>query len=117
MSVGSELDVDVQDLVGTFKMRAGKELLNVEPDSYEWADSAADVLADLIRMGWLPPTYTAHVKAKVQEAYAASENDDAFRALRSAADVLGVVLVDPDAAVLESLTPDLLTSLTLGKVA
>lgn len=97
MSVGSELDMDVQDLVAVFEDSDGAGLLHVERDSDDWAENAADVLAQLLRMGWLPPTYTEHVKAKVKQAWEADDNNESFHALQSAADVLGVELVDPHA--------------------
>lgn len=95
MSVNSELDVDVQELVQVFVHGDGAEMLRAEPGSDAWADNAGDVLAALEALGWLPPTYTAHVKARVKQAYEAVENDESFDALISAASVLGVELVDP----------------------
>lgn len=114
MSVGSELDVDVQDLVRVFTHGDGHGLLSVEPGMFAWADNADEVLQQLLKMGWLPPTYTEHVKAKVKQAYEAVGDDEAFTALRSAADVLDVELVDPMAGPLNSMT---LNSMMLGKVA
>lgn len=116
MSVGSELDVDLQDLVRVFTHGDGAELTQTEPDSDVWADNAGDVMAALLTLGWLPPTYTAHVKAKVKQAFEAVEDDEAFVALRSAAGVLDVELADPFADVRVALTtPAMLAA--IGKVA
>lgn len=116
MSVGSELDVDMQDLVRVFTHGDGYDLLKSEPCSDAWADNAGDVMAALLALGWLPPTYAAHVKAKVKQAFEAVEDDEAFAALRSAAGVLEVELADPFADVKVALTtPAMLAA--LGKVA
>lgn len=109
MSVGSELDVDLQDLARVFTHSDGADLLHAYPGSDAWVDNAGDVLAQMLKMGWLPPTYTEHVKAKVKQAWEAVEDDESFRALEDAAGVLNVELVDPMA--------DPLNSMTLGKVA
>lgn len=115
MSVGSELDVDVQDLVRVFSSTIpAVDLMQMDPEDDGWADGAEELLAMLLQMGWLPPTYTAHVKAKVKQAYEAVGDDEAFTALQSAAGVLRVELVDPMADPLNSVT---LNSMTLGKVA
>lgn len=116
MSVGSELDVDMQDLVRVFTHGDGYDLLKSEPCSDAWADNAGDVMAALLALGWLPPTYTDAVRREVQAAYAADEDDESFAALRRAACVLDLELAYPDADVKAALTtPAMLAA--LGKVA
>lgn len=62
MSVASSLDLDLQDLVRVFTHDDGAELLHVEADSDVWADNAGDVMGALLKLGWLPPTYTEHLQ-------------------------------------------------------
>lgn len=112
MSVGSELDVDVQDLVHVVVAAAMGNMGG-------WSEAGAldvrtGLLDKLLKMGWLPPTYTAHVAAKVKQAWEAEGDDEAFEALNSAANTLDVELVDPMADPLNSVT---LNPMTLGKVA
>ena len=87
--------MDLQDLKRVFTHGDGHDLLQVDADSDAWADNAEDVLSALLKLGWMPPTYMAEVKAKVKQAWEAVEDDDAFIALHGAATLLEVELVDP----------------------
>lgn len=109
MSVGSELDVDMQDLVRVFTHGDGADLARTTPGSDAWADNAGDVMAELLTLGWLPPTLTSAAGQEVKRAWEATSDDEAFTALTSAAIIMGVTLVDPNTgATLPA---------TLGKVA
>lgn len=91
MSVASELDVDMQDL-----------LRQVDSHRMEYTDGTvidmrSDLQAALLAIGWLPPTFTDAVKREVKRAWETDDGAESFRALGAAAAVLGVQLVDPSA--------------------
>ena len=95
MSINKDLDIDLQELKRVFTHGDGHSLLQSDAESDDWADNAEDVLSALLKLGWMPPTYMAQVKAQVKKAWEAVEDDAAFVALQGAATLLDVELVDP----------------------